>query len=230
MGKLLNVVDQTVQFPLSVDFAPTPQGKSIKAFVIAQATEYWFDRREAAGDHLSTLIRIDLPFHPVSMGFITVAFALEKCNLPRLGFLRRAQTLSPEGARQAISLGAPKLHRCIAIEGAVRTVRIESFASRAETVRAILGKLEVTWTKPFRDQRLSTLIPEWIGLGLVCRLPMVAFVAFAVAVVGKVGIDAFCRQHLEVVFRMIASVSGNNSLIAHLWLDGLDHWNKQFLF
>lgn len=120
MGKLFNVVNQTVQFPLSVYFAPTPQSKPIEAFVIAEVTEHWLDRREAAGDHLSALVRVDLPLHPVSMGFITVAFALEKCSLPRLGFFRCAQTLSSEGARQAISLGTPKFHRCIAIEGAVR--------------------------------------------------------------------------------------------------------------
>jgi hypothetical protein len=87
MGKLFNVVDQTVQFPLSVYFAATPQSKPIEAFVIAEVTKYWFDCREAAGDHLSALVRVDLPFHPVSMGFVAVVFALEKCNLPRLGFL-----------------------------------------------------------------------------------------------------------------------------------------------
>jgi len=73
---------------LSVYFAPTPQSKPIEAFVIAEVTDYWFDRREAAGAHLSALIRVDLPLHPVSMGFIAVAFASEKCNLPGLGFLR----------------------------------------------------------------------------------------------------------------------------------------------
>ncbi len=87
MGKLFNVVNQTVQFPLSVYFVPTPQSKPIEAFVIAEVTEYWFDRRKAAGDHLPAPVGVDLPLHPVSMGFIAVVFALEKCNLPRLGFL-----------------------------------------------------------------------------------------------------------------------------------------------
>ena len=67
MRQLLNVVDQTVQFPLSIALRSPAQRKAVQPCVIAQVAEDRLHRREAARNHLFAPGAVDLAFHPRGM-------------------------------------------------------------------------------------------------------------------------------------------------------------------
>ncbi len=139
MGQLLDVMSEAIELPLPIHLAAASQGEAIKPLVPSQVAEHGLHGGKAPSDHLPAELRIDPRLHPVGVSFVSLAFALEERYLPGLRLLGPAQTLDSERAWHAIALSATEFHRRVAVEGAVRTIRIEPFACRADAVRAVLG-------------------------------------------------------------------------------------------
>jgi hypothetical protein len=174
IGQLLDIVGQAIQLPLPIHLGATPPREAIQPFVVAQVTEHRLHRGKTPGNHLATQLRVDLRLHPVGVTFVSLAFALEERYLPGLRLLGRAQTLDSECAWHAIALGAAELYRGIAVEGAVRTVRVEPLAGRAGAVRAVRGPAAVSRPETLARLLLRALVPERVGRFLVLSLPGIA--------------------------------------------------------
>ena len=91
----------------------------MQSLVAAQISEYRFDRRESARDHLSPHIGINLYLHPVDVIFRLIPFALEESNLPDLRLVGSVQIFLASQARYAILLGSAEFPGNIAIDGAI---------------------------------------------------------------------------------------------------------------
>ena len=86
MRQLLDVVYQTVKFPLRIDFALTSERESVQLLVVPNVAEYWFHRSKASSVFCLPFRAVDASFHPVGEGFRSVCLALKETHLPGLGF------------------------------------------------------------------------------------------------------------------------------------------------
>jgi len=77
---------------------------------------------------------------------------------------------------------------------------------------------------------LGALVVKRVGLGLVALLSSIAFVAFAVAGVGQVGVDIRFGQLLEPGFAVIAGIGGEDGVGVALVGGGVYQGDEQFLF
>src|SRR5205809_2758962 len=76
---------------------------------------------------------------------------------------------------------------------------------------------------------LGPLVVEGGRFAPVRVLSNVAGIAFAIPVVGQVGVEALLGQLLEVRFTMISGIGGDHGGLRPHRLHGLHHRNKQFL-
>ena len=60
MRELFDVVHQAVQLPLPVHFASSTQRKPVQPFVAPQVSEHGLHGGEAAGDHVTAHVGVDL--------------------------------------------------------------------------------------------------------------------------------------------------------------------------
>ena len=103
--------------------------------------------------------------------------------------------------RQAVLLGTAEFDGDITTDGAVTAVAIELLACRAGAVAVVFSKFEVVSCVALGFAGMFfALVPERIRLGLVDLLISVAFIAFAITIVGNIGINLFFSQCFEVGF------------------------------
>jgi hypothetical protein len=88
MRQFLDIVHQTIQFPLRIHFLLSPKRKAVELLVVAQVTEYRFDGGEAPAVLNAALRAVDAPLHFVGVTFLSVGFAVEEGDLPGFGFVR----------------------------------------------------------------------------------------------------------------------------------------------
>ena len=68
LGQLLNIVHQTIQLPLNVDFAPPAQRKSMQPLVISKIGEHGLDNGQSPPIVRATPGTVDAPLHPIGGG------------------------------------------------------------------------------------------------------------------------------------------------------------------
>jgi hypothetical protein len=110
--QLLDVVDQTEQLPLRIDFDLSSQREAIEPLVVSDVSEHRRYRREALAVKRTARGRIAALLHPVGMGLGRGrGFALEEGNLARLGLRGGSSAAIAMRAGHAVTLGAPESDR-----------------------------------------------------------------------------------------------------------------------
>ena len=98
--QLLDVMDETEEFPLRIDLLLTTQREAIESLVVAQIAEHRFHGGKALSVAFSSLFAVDALAHALGVGLRCLA--REYGNLACFGRIRFAQTLLSEitvGAR-----------------------------------------------------------------------------------------------------------------------------------
>jgi len=107
-----------------------------------------------------------------------VFLATEECDLSRYGFVRLEQAAITLHTRYAITLRALKLHRRIAVYGAVAAVAVELFTCGAEAGARFFVVVEITGLIARRLFGLAALVvnrvgQSWHSVKVLTRLKMV---------------------------------------------------------
>ncbi len=120
MRQLLDVMDQTEEFPLRTDLLLTPEREAVQSLVVPDIPKHRFDRRKASPVECSAFRAVDRSFHDVGVTDLCwVGFASEEADLPDFGLLRGAQAFLSLITRHAVAHGAGEFSGKIAVVNAV---------------------------------------------------------------------------------------------------------------
>ena len=202
--QFLDVVPQTVELPLRIDFLLSAQREAIQPLVVPQVAEHRFDGGEALAVAGLAFSAVDGLLHPVAVTFrCAVGFAPEEADLPDPGPLRGAQAFVPLLAGQAVTLATGLLGRDVTVVDTVAAIPVELLARRAGADAGFRIKAEIPGAVADGGLLRVGLVVERVGFRFVFALILEALVALAHAVVGDQRRDVLCRQRLQVGFGVV---------------------------
>ncbi len=126
MGELLDVLHETEQLPLPVDFRAAAQCEPIQPLVIPEVGKYRLHHGKALCVAGAVAGVVDALLHPRGLRVhLRGGPPGKERDLPHLGLLRRAQALRAERAWAAIALRALKVVRQVPLRRELRPFPIQ---------------------------------------------------------------------------------------------------------